>query len=100
MITITTWEALAEQPHATTLLSERLADFRDQPFSDLCKVLIVEPGDTLADIGSKLEPEYVEQKDGWFELVTVESDDGYGLFVLIEDRPDMDPALLEFCRTH
>jgi hypothetical protein len=55
MIILTTWEALEAVPFAQALLEDRLADFRDQPLDELCKVLIVEPGDTLADLGPALE---------------------------------------------
>lgn len=107
MITITTWEALRAHPHANSLLTDRLADFRDQPLSDLCKVLILEPGDTLVllerGLGQKLHPppwEYLQLQDGWYEFAIIESDDGHGVVVLIPNQPDVDPLLLELCRTH
>lgn len=107
MITITTWEALREHPHAYALLTGRLADFRDQPLCDLCKVLIAERGDTPATLerglGQKLTPppwEYISLQNGWYEFAIVESDDGFGFVVFIPDRPDVDPELLQLCRTH
>jgi len=98
MLTLTTWAALEAVPFAHALLADRLADFRDLPLSDLCTVLVVEPGDTLADLGPALEPEYVAHHTGWYELVTVDSDDGFGRVVLVPDRPDIDAAILNLCR--
>jgi hypothetical protein len=97
MIVLTTWAALEAVPFAHALLVDRLADFRDQPLATLCRVLIVEPGDTLADLGSALEPEYVRHHNGWYELVTVDGDDGFGRVVLV---PAIDLAILHLCRAH
>lgn len=94
MITLTTWEALEAYPHAHTVLSERLVDFRDLPLSDLCRVQILEPGDALPD----LLWEYVKHDGGWYELTAIESDDGFGLVVFVPDQPDIDPDVLAFCR--
>ncbi|MEO9462237.1 MAG: hypothetical protein ABJ242_05830 [Marinomonas sp.] len=76
----------------------RLADFGDQPLSELCTILILEVGDRL-----ELDPadsEYIAYADGWFELVFVISDDGFGQVVLVEDRPDGNPVLLDHCRAN
>lgn len=95
MIIITTWAALEAVPFAHALLEDRLADFRDQPLDTLCKVLIVEPGDMLADLGPQVEPEYVRHHSGWYELVTVDGDDGFGRVILV---PDIDAQILHLCR--
>ena len=88
------------QPHA-----ERLQEFDDQPLSDLCEFIIIEPTDRLADLERKLHRplhpppwEYVDQTDGWYELVLVTGDDGFGYVVLVEDRSDQDQDLLSYCR--
>ena len=109
MLTITTWSDLraAIENHPATMLlqahAERLEEFGDQPLSELCEFALVEPSDTLADLatrlGRALHPppwEYVDRSNGWYELVLVTGDDGFGYVVLVEDRPQ---ALLDYCKT-
>lgn len=109
MITITTWpdlRAAIETHPAREILSAhagRLEEFGDQPLSELCEFILVEPTDTLADLETKLgralHPppwEYVELSDGWYELVLVIGDDGFGYVVLV---PNGNQALLDYCKT-
>lgn len=109
MITIKTWpdlRAAIETHPAREILSAHagsLEEFGDQPLEELCEFILVEPTDTLADLEAKLgrtlHPppwEYVERLDGWYELVLVTGDNGFGYVVLIEDRPQ---ALLDYCKT-
>lgn len=111
MLTITTWPdlgaALESGPAAKILRShaERLREFGDMPLSDLCEFIIIEPTDRLADLERRLDRslhpppwEYVDQTDGWYELVLVTGDDGFGYVVLVEDRSDHDKDLLTYCR--
>jgi hypothetical protein len=107
---IRTWEELAKalaSPHhpavhqILTDTRDRLEEFNDQPLSELCTILLLQPPDTLAALeqalGFPFEPtqaEYISRTDGWWELVFVTGDDGFGFVVLIEDRPDADRALL------
>ena len=89
---------------------------------ELAHFIVAEPGDTLAAIetaagipfatnmidGSKLgDPgftasfEYVERHGGaWFEAVTIVSDQGFGIALLVPDRPDIDTSLLGLVRDH
>lgn len=110
MITIKTWpdlrDAIETHPARDILSAHaaRLEEFEDQPLSELCEVIIVEPADTLTDLerkfGRALYPppwEYVELSDGWYEFVLILSDDGFGYVLLVEDRPDGNPALLDYC---
>ena len=109
MISITTWSdlrAAIENHPATTILrahAERLEEFADQPLGELCEFILVEPTDTLADLattlGRTLHPppwEYVERRNGWYELVLVTVDTGFGFVVLI---PEGNRALLDYCAT-
>lgn len=110
MITIDTWHgletALASSlpPAALSVLNNtaaRLEDYRDQPLSELCTILILEPPDRLVELGFPFEPtqaEYIDHHDGWYELVFVTGDDGNGFVVLVEDHPDGDQTLLDLCR--
>jgi hypothetical protein len=110
MIKLDTWEGLRSalastlHPAANQVLAataERLAEYNDQLLGELCTILILQPPDTLAALeqalGFPFEPtqaEYISCTDGWWELVFVTGDDGFGFVVLIEDRPDADRALL------
>lgn len=73
---------------------------------DLAKIFIVEPGDTLATLSvARHQPfelwEFISSHPGgWYEAVFVLSDDGAGHVVLVPDRPDIDPALLDLCRAN
>jgi hypothetical protein len=107
MMKIDTWQGLATalasplDPAVQQVLTDtrdRLADFNDQPLSELCSILILEPDDRL-----ELDPtsaEYIAYADGWFELVFVLSDDGWGTVAIVEDRPDGDQTLLDHCRAN
>ena len=111
MITIRTWpdlrDAIETHPARDILgaHADRLEEFDDQPLNELCEVIILEPADTLTDLerklGRALHPppwEYVELTDGWYEFVLIISDDGFGYVLLVEDRPDGNQALLDYCR--
>lgn len=104
------------------LRREQLLEQEGYDLGELAHFIVAEPGDALAAIevaagiplatnmidGSKQgEPgftasfEYVERHSGaWFEAVTIVSDDGFGLVLLVPDRPDIDPALLGLVRDH
>lgn len=112
MITIKTWpdlRAAIETGPAWSILrahAERLEEFGDQPLEELCEFLLGEPTDTIAaletKLGRALHPppwEYVDRSNGWYELVLVTSDDGFGFVVLVEDRADGNQALLDYCKT-
>ena len=112
MKSIETWSVLratAETHPAGLILrahAERLEEFEDQPLNELSEFILTEPADRISELeiklGRALYPppwEYVEYTDGWYELVLVTSDDGYGSVVLVEDRPDGNQALLDYCKT-
>ena len=73
---------------------------------DLAQIFIVHPCDTLASLAvTRNQPfdcwEFItSHPGGWYEAVFVLSDDGAGHIVLVPDRPDIDPALLDLCRTN
>ncbi|MAW82518.1 MAG: hypothetical protein CMI63_19965 [Parvularcula sp.] len=109
MITIKTWSDLraATETHpAREILcahAGRLEEFRDQPLGELCEFILVEPTDTIAaletKLGRALDPppwEYVDRSDGWYELVLVTGDDGFGYVVLV---PNGNQALLDYCNS-
>lgn len=113
---IRTWEELAKAlatppyPAVHQILKDtrdRLEEFRDQPLSELCTIIILERTDRLvaleSELGFPFDPalaEYVDHHDGWIELAFVTSDDGFGFVILFEDHPDADQALLSACRAY
>jgi len=112
MITIKTWpdlRAAIETHPAREILGAhagRLVEFDDQPLGELCEFILVELTDTLDELATKLgralHPppwEYVERSNGWYELVLVTGDDGFGYVVLVADQPNGNHALLDYCRS-
>ena len=112
MLSITTWSDLRtaiENHPATTILqahAERLEEFGDQPLGELCEFILAEHTDTLEDLATKLgralHPppwEFVDRSGGWYELVLVTGDDGFGFVVLVEDHADGNQALRDYCAT-
>ena len=73
---------------------------------DLAQFLVVEPEDAIADIemaaGYPLitQPafEWVVDHGGWYEAVTVLSDDGFGVVLLVPNSDGMDRSLLALLR--
>jgi hypothetical protein len=112
----------ADLKRLLALRRDQLLEHDGYDLGELAHFIVVEPSDTLTVIetaagiplatnminGSKLgEPgfttsfEYVERHGGaWFEAVTIVSDDGFGIVLLVPDRPYIDPALLGLVRDH
>lgn len=73
---------------------------------DLVRFLIVEPADTIAEIEAAAnyplitEPafEWVADHGDWLEAVTVLSDDGFGIVLLVPDCEGIDATLLNLLR--
>ena len=101
------------------LLLMRQAQLTEHDLAETACFLIVERGATLSDIERELgfsplvnpldggrygDPdftpfwEWIEDHDGWFELVFIFSDDGFAHVVLIKDEEGVDPSLLSLCR--
>lgn len=97
--------ALILQGHA-----DRLAEFDDFELSDLALLAIIQPGDTLESVEDALNwrltdddggfiqpPECVSRHAGWYEVVFILSDDGYGLVLLLPIEGGTEPKLLTAC---
>ena len=73
---------------------------------DLVRFVIVETGDAVASIEAAAgypvitSPafEWVELNDDWFEAITIFSDDGFGIALLVPDSNDIDASLLAVLR--
>lgn len=105
-------------PFLKQLLLKRLdmlCEFSDFNLSELAHFVIVEPGDTLATIEAELgfspfvnfvdgarypDPDFTPNWEWlidhgqWFELVFALSDSGFGINLLVPNRPDVDAMLL------
>lgn len=116
--------ALPLEPELLELLAlrrDQLLEHDGYDLGELAHFLVAEPADTVAAIEEVVgvplatnfvddskygEPgftanfEYVERHGEWFEAVTIVSDDGFGIVLLVSDRPDIDPALLGLVRDH
>lgn len=92
-------EAVADQS-----LRPILSQYRD--LMDLAAIFIVQPGDTVDTLrdarGWPFEHwEFIMYHAiGWYEAVSVISDDGAGHVVLVPDLPSIDCALLALCKAH
>jgi hypothetical protein len=108
-------------PELRQLLSnvvQTLSEFDDCDLADMVCFLIVEPGDTLAQVDAQLNfpilsnrfdgqpfgsPDFTPSWDvleahaHWYELVFVMSDDGFGLEVFIPKHPEVPAELLAMC---
>ncbi len=105
-------------PFLKQLLLKRLdilSEFREWDLSQLGHWSIVEPSDTVATIEADLsfspwvnfvdgvrypdpsfEPswEWLNAHGPWFELMFALSDSGFGIVLLVPNRPDVEPSLL------
>lgn len=104
------------------LLTRRFRELaqEDYRYEELGEFLLIEPGDTVADLeaqgriwvttgpfnaacygdaGYSPSFECLEEHAGHcFEMVHILNDSGYGVIVIVPDRPDIDQELLRFCR--
>jgi len=84
-----------------------LSDFDDFDLSDLVTFIVVEPGDRLEAVNAELgfpiltRPfELLADHCGWYEMVFVLSDHGYGIEVFIPKSAGVCPQLLSYCAAH
>ena len=89
---------------------EQLAEYEEYTMEELAEFLIVDAGDALSDVESAygqqlvdggeftFTVEYITEHGGWYEVIWIISDDGFGLALFIEIHPETDPALLAACR--
>jgi hypothetical protein len=99
----------------------QLTEYDHDDLGDLACFLIVQVGDTATQAEAELgfpiltsfvdgqrfgDPEFtpswewIEDHGGWFELVFVLTDDGFGWVLFIEDRAGVDPELLALCHAY
>ena len=102
------------EPNLKRLLQGRVQDAASLGLADLTHILVIEPGDSEADIneaigfsplvsrldGVRHQPDWdwVEKHEGYFELVYTVSNDGFAFLVFVQDAPGILPDLLTLCR--
>ncbi|KTR84461.1 hypothetical protein NS277_04750 [Novosphingobium barchaimii] len=78
----------------------------DYDLGDLAEFLVVEPHDAVADVEAaagypvvtKPAFEWVADHGGWYEAVTILSDDGFGIVLFVPHSDGVDPSLLALLR--
>ena len=109
-------------PNLKSILLERLdilAEFSEWDLADLAHFIIVEPGDCIdaieTELGispfvnlvdgvrypdSRFQPnwEHCIVRKGYFDLTFALCDTGLAICLLVPDRDDIEPQLLELCR--
>jgi len=102
------------EPSLKRLLHGRVQDAACLGLADLTHLLVIEPGDSEADIidaigfsplvsrldGIRHQPDWdwIEKHEGYFELVYTVSNDGFAFLVFVQDAPGVLPELLALCR--
>ncbi len=125
MMTITDLTSFEAAIESTTdealrrMLASRLRLYRAGCLLDLTMLLVLEPGDSAADVertagvnplvspmtGARypsLEPywDYLELSRGWFEWICCAGDTGFATILLVPDRQDVDAELLAMFRDY
>lgn len=86
---------------------DQLSEYNGYDLGELVHILIVERGDRLTELEAELgfaitneapSWEYIQAGEGWFEIVFIISDDGYGAIVFVKDEQGESPELLTLCR--
>ncbi|CAN5530059.1 hypothetical protein BH10PLA2_BH10PLA2_03460 [soil metagenome] len=106
-------------PHLHRLITDRVKDAIARDLGDLTHILIVQAGDTEADIidaigfsplvhrihGTRFgdpafEPDWDwwERHDGWTELLYCVGDTGFAYVLFVQDAEGMLPELRSLCR--
>lgn len=110
-----------EDPAVARLLADHLqyvSEYDDAETTEYLAVIAVEPGDTLQGLDLALDHqllanlysgkrygengfapcfETLEEHESFYEMLFIQSDDGFGLSVIVPKRPDIDAELLSLC---
>lgn len=100
-------------PDLDGLIADRLQDAFACGLADLTHILVIEAGDTEAQIvdaigfsplvsrmdRNRLQPDwdYIEPHPGWWELIYTVGDSGFAFFVFVERAEGVLPELLTLC---
>jgi hypothetical protein len=108
-------------PRLEQLLADRIHDAAQTDLLGLTHLLVVQPGDCEHTIAEEIclspltnpidgerfgSPEFVpwwdwlQQHDGWFEMIITVGNSGFAFILLIEDANGVQPEILSLCRTY
>jgi hypothetical protein len=103
------------------LLADRIHDAAETELLDLTHLLVVQSGDCEHTIAEEicLSPltnpidgerfgspdfhpwwDWLQQHDGWFEMIITVGNSGFAFLLLIQDAQGVQPELLSLCRTY
>lgn len=101
------------QPDLGDLIASRLQDAIACGLADLTHILVIQPGDTEAQIveaigfsplisridGNQLQPDwdYLEPHPNWWELIYTVGNSGFAFIVFIERATGVLPELAQLC---
>ncbi len=127
MLSFHTWAAiegaldLPLAPSLRSLLAPRIARLPTMYLTNLTHLLVIEPGDTEADIRYEVGFSLLEnpldrvrfgspgfqpfwdalyQHEGWYELIVTIGNTGFACVFFIQDTQGVDPRLLALCRAY
>jgi hypothetical protein len=99
--------AVTQLPAVAPFISKRieeLSEYADYDLAELVHIIVVETGDTLAELdavlGFAVEDRAVDAIDshpGCYEVAFVLGQDGFGLVLYVPKRLGIDPRLLDLC---
>jgi hypothetical protein len=108
-------------PRLQQLLADRIHDARETNLLGLTHLLVVQPGDCEHTIAEEIclspltnpidgerfgsvdfQPwwDWLQQHDGWFEMIITVGNSGFAFILLIQDADGVQPELLSLCRTY
>ncbi len=104
-------------PELHLLLADRIDDITACDLGELTHILVIEPGDSEADIIAEVgfsplieridgtrhaDPDWdwAEAHNGWWELVYTVGNSGFAYILLVQDAEGVAPDLLDLCRRH
>ncbi|CAN5530098.1 hypothetical protein BH10PLA2_BH10PLA2_03470 [soil metagenome] len=106
--------------HLLTERSAQLAEYGTD-LGELACFIVVQPGDLLPDIEAAMgfpitanfidgvpygeegfmpSWEWIQDHGGWFEVIFILEDGGFGHVLFVQDTEGVDPQLLSLCREH
>ncbi len=110
----------ALDPELRRLLTDRIDDIKACDLGDLTHILVIQPGDSEADIvgeigfsplidridGTRHAPDvspdwdWAEAHSGWWELVYTVGNSGFAFLLFVADADGVLPELCALCRRH
>lgn len=96
------------EPELHTLIADRWSDAIASDLGDLTHILVVQPGDTEADIvdaigfnpldGDVPAPDWKECHRTYHELIYCVGNSGFAFLVVVQEAEGVLPGLLDLCR--